>query len=232
MFVNIKVDREERPDIDQIYQTAHQMLTQRAGGWPLTMFLTPDQKPFFGGTYFPKTRATTCPASATCCERVAQIYREQGEAIAAQNEELVSMLGQTVAAELRRRPQPRPGADRRRAASSCKASSIRLHGGLGGAPKFPHPASSSCACAKGRCAATPRRSEVASFTLEKMAQGGIYDQLGGGFCRYSVDQLLDDPALREDALRQRPAAAAVCGRMAGHRRGAVLRGSARRPPAG
>src|SRR5437867_808183 len=98
-FVNIKVDREERPDIDQIYQAAHQMLTQRAGGWPLTMFLTPDQKPFFGGTYFPKTPRYSLPGFGDLLERVAAIYREQGEAIAAQNAELVSLLENTV-------PQP------------------------------------------------------------------------------------------------------------------------------
>ncbi len=115
LFVNIKVDREERPDIDQIYQTAHHMLTQRAGGWPLTMFLTPDQKPFFGGTYFPKTARYNLPGFGDLLERVAQAYREQGEAIAAQNEELVALLGQHAAggraalptASTRRRSMPR-----------------------------------------------------------------------------------------------------------------------------
>src|SRR5215510_4741128 len=96
LFVNIKVDREERPDIDQIYQAAHQMLTHRGGGWPLTMFLTPDQRPFFGGTYFPKTARYNLPGFGDLLERVATIYREQGEAIAAQNTELVSLLEKTV----------------------------------------------------------------------------------------------------------------------------------------
>ena len=81
-FVNIKVDREERPDIDQIYQTAHQMLTQRAGGWPLTMFLTPDGTPFFGGTYFPKEPRYGLPGFADLCERVAGLWRQARDEIA------------------------------------------------------------------------------------------------------------------------------------------------------
>src|SRR3974377_1264630 len=79
-FVNIKVVREERPDIDQIYQTAHHMLTGRAGGWPLTMFLTPDQRPFFGGTYFPKTARYNLPGFGDLLDRIGALYREQGQA--------------------------------------------------------------------------------------------------------------------------------------------------------
>jgi len=95
-FVNIKVDREERPDLDQIYQSAHHMLTQRSGGWPLTMFLAPDQKPFFGGTYFPKAARYNLPGFGDLLQRIAQVYREQHDAIVAQNEELVSVLGRTL----------------------------------------------------------------------------------------------------------------------------------------
>src|SRR6266852_3156435 len=92
LFVNIKVDREERPDLDQIYQTAHAMLTQRSGGWPLTMFLTPDQAPFFGGTYFPKASRYGLTGFAELLPRVAAAYREQGSAIAEQNERLKAAL--------------------------------------------------------------------------------------------------------------------------------------------
>src|SRR5688572_23044977 len=92
LFVNIKVDREERPDIDRIYQLAHQVLTQRGGGWPLTMFLThDDQKPFFGGTYFPNTDRYGMPAFVTVLRRVAQYYREQGEELRAQNDALMKV---------------------------------------------------------------------------------------------------------------------------------------------
>src|SRR6187200_1445151 len=94
LFVNIKVDREERPDIDKIYQFAHQVLTQRGGGWPLTMFLThDDQKPFFGGTYFPNTARYGMPAFGTILQRVAEYYREQREELRAQNDTLMEVFG-------------------------------------------------------------------------------------------------------------------------------------------
>jgi uncharacterized protein YyaL (SSP411 family) len=186
-FVNIKVDREERPDIDQIYQTAHQMLTQRAGGWPLTMFLTPDQKPFFGGTYFPKTSRYSLPGFGDLLERVVATYREQGEAIAAQNAELVSLLETTVA-------QP-PASAGPLVAEPVSAALVELkrmfdpaHGGLGGAPKFPHPAELDLALSRGVIEDDESARQIALFTLRKMAEGGIYDQLGGGFSRYSVDE--------------------------------------------
>src|SRR5580765_6886839 len=105
LFINVKVDREERPDLDQIYQSAHQMLAQRAGGWPLTMFLSPDGTPFFGGTYFPKAARHGMPAFAELCERVAGIWREKRAEIAAQDAEVVRALGRTLP-----RPALRPPA--------------------------------------------------------------------------------------------------------------------------
>ena len=94
LFVNIKVDREERPDIDKIYQVAHQVLTQRGGGWPLTMFLThDDQKPFFGGTYFPNSARYGMPAFTTLLQRVAEFYREQSKELRAQNDTLMEVYG-------------------------------------------------------------------------------------------------------------------------------------------
>src|SRR3982075_1952591 len=101
LFVNVKVDREERPDIDQIYQSAHQMLSQRSGGWPLTMFLAPDGAPFFGGTYFPKDARYGLPGFAQLCERIAEVWRDRQAQIAAQNQEVLSALSRQV---------PRPGA--------------------------------------------------------------------------------------------------------------------------
>ncbi|HXX10552.1 MAG TPA: DUF255 domain-containing protein, partial [Burkholderiales bacterium] len=187
LFVNIKVDREERPDIDQIYQTAHQMLTRRGGGWPLTMFLTPDQRPFFGGTYFPKTARYNLPGFGDLLERVAAIHREQGEAIAAQNAELVSLLGKTVP----QAPQTQAALDSAplsAAVAELKRMFDPEHGGLGGAPKFPHPAELDLALRRGVLEADEVARQVALVTLRKMAEGGIYDQLGGGFCRYSVDE--------------------------------------------
>ena len=92
LFINIKVDREERPDIDQIYQSAHAMLTQRSGGWPLTMFLDPDTTPFFGGTYFPKTARYGLPGFGDLLKRVAQYYREQPDDVRDQNQQLRNAL--------------------------------------------------------------------------------------------------------------------------------------------
>ena len=96
LFVNIKVDREERPDLDQIYQTAHQMLTRRSGGWPLTMFLSPDGTPFFGGTYFPREPRYGLPGFADLCERVAEAFESRRDDIAAQAAELRAALADTA----------------------------------------------------------------------------------------------------------------------------------------
>ena len=179
LFVNVKVDREERPDLDQIYQTAHQMLAQRAGGWPLTMFLAPDGAPFFGGTYFPKEPRYGLPGFPELCERVAEAWRDKRAAIAAQNAEVLQALGRTL---------PRPAAQARQ----LDAAPIKLlldtlrtnfdarYGGFGAAPKFPHPTDLELCLRRGETG-------IALTTLTRMCEGGIYDQLGGGFCRYSVD---------------------------------------------
>jgi uncharacterized protein YyaL (SSP411 family) len=103
LFVNVKVDREERPDIDQIYQTAHQMFNQRGGGWPLTAFLTPEQMPFFVGTYFPKASRYGLPGFAQLLERVARYYREHRDEIGRQNEAVAS-ASRPWAAVARRSP--------------------------------------------------------------------------------------------------------------------------------
>jgi hypothetical protein len=178
-FVNIKVDREERPDIDQIYQTAHQMLAQRGGGWPLTMFLAPDGTPFWGGTYFPKRARYGLPGFVEILERIAQVWREQRAAIGEQGEQLRLAFA---------RLQPRTGAagealdaePLRAALEALRASFDAQHGGFGGAPKFPHPTDLELCL---RCGETA----MADTTLRRMCEGGIFDQLGGGFCRYSVD---------------------------------------------
>jgi len=182
LFVNIKVDREERPDLDQIYQTAHQMLTQRAGGWPLTMFLTPAGAPFFGGTYFPKSPRYGLPGFADLLERVAQTYSEKRAEIEAQNASLLEALAGSL---------PRPGAATEFDAKPLTALREMLgrsfdaqHGGFGAAPKFLHPTDLAFLL---RRTGDEAGREMALTTLRHMAEGGIYDQLGGGFCRYSTD---------------------------------------------
>ncbi len=179
LFVNVKVDREERPDLDQIYQTAHQMLSQRTGGWPLTMFLSPDGTPFFGGTYFPREMRHGLPGFPELCERIAAIWGEKRADIASQNEEVLKAFSRTV---------PRGGAPRsqlsaqpvRAILETLRANFDARFGGFGGAPKFPHPTDLELCLRKGA-------TEMAHTTLKRMCEGGIYDQLGGGFCRYSVD---------------------------------------------
>jgi len=178
-YVNIKVDREERPDLDQIYQSAHQMLAQRGGGWPLTMFLSPDGTPFWGGTYFPKTSRYGLPGFVEILERIAAVWREQRAAVGEQGEQVKLAFS---------RMQPRPAAQRatldaqpvRAALEVLRASFDARHGGFGGAPKFPHPTDLELCLRKGESA-------IVDTTLRRMCEGGIFDQLGGGFCRYSVD---------------------------------------------
>jgi uncharacterized protein YyaL (SSP411 family) len=179
LFVNVKVDREERPDLDQIYQSAHQLLSQRSGGWPLTMFLAPDGTPFFGGTYFPKEPRFGLPGFPQLCERVAQLWREQRDEISAQNGEVLKALERTLP------PPPAPETTLDGAPVETLLDLLRAHydascGGFGAAPKFPHPTDLELCLRKGERA-------IATHTLARMCEGGIYDQLGGGFYRYSVD---------------------------------------------
>ncbi len=184
-FVNIKVDREERPDLDQIYQAAHALLTRRSGGWPLTMFLTPSGEPFFGGTYFPKEGRYGLPGFLELLPRVAQAYREQGPAIALQNARLKDAL---------RALEPEAPGDVALPAGAPAAALAALeesfdaeHGGFGTAPKFPHPTDLEFCLRAAQRSGDATALDVARVTLSRMADGGIHDQLGGGFCRYSVD---------------------------------------------
>ncbi|MGH8631529.1 MAG: thioredoxin domain-containing protein, partial [Burkholderiales bacterium] len=184
LFVNIKVDREERPDLDQIYQTAHALLIRRNGGWPLTMFLTPDGRPFFGGTYFPKTSRYGMPGFVDVLLQVGEAWRSRRADIDAQNRSLLEVLESTLLARTAE-GATLSDAPIGAAISEMAATFDDVHGGYGGAPKFPHPAELRF-CLRFADREERLRSH-ALLTLEKMAQGGIYDQLGGGFCRYSVD---------------------------------------------
>jgi len=191
-FINIKVDREERPDIDRIYQIAQQMLTQRSGGWPLTMFLTPDdQRPFFGGTYFPDTPRHGMPSFREVLERVAQYFREHEAALREQSEALMRAFEELTppAAAAGTTVTAAPLAlARRRLAASFDAD----YGGFGAAPKFPHPGSIERLLRDWRASAGDAEPDLqalymATLSLRRMGEGGINDQLGGGFARYSVD---------------------------------------------
>ena len=188
LFVNIKVDREERPDIDRIYQSAHQLLSQRPGGWPLTVFLAPDdQMPFFAGTYFPREPRHGLMSFKDLLRGVHRAWREQREAIGEQNQsmaEALARLNPTASGAVAALDASPLEEARRQLAGSFDA----VNGGFGAAPKFPH--CTSLELLLRRWARDPADSQalhIALFTLECMARGGIYDQLGGGFCRYSVD---------------------------------------------
>ncbi len=192
LFINIKVDREERPDLDQIYQSAHHLLTQRSGGWPLTMFLSPDGTPFFGGTYFPKQARYNLPAFPDLLKRVAQAYIESRTELAAQSSQLLAAL-----ADMHPRPLGNAitlnGTPLSLAVQQLSASFDPLHGGFGNEPKFLHPAELDLLLRRSHANQDAQALHVVQLTLQKMAQGGLYDQLGGGFCRYSVDERWDIP---------------------------------------
>ena len=193
LFVNIKVDREERPDLDKIYQFAHQVLTQRGGGWPLTMFLThDDHKPFFGGTYFPDKARYGMPAFATILERVAEYYHAQGQELRAQNDTLMEVFSDLAPAPAEP-AVPLTAAPLDGARAQFAATFDKHHGGFGGAPKFPHPGSIDRLMHHWHASASTTAPDLhalfmATLTLTRMGEGGMYDQLGGGFARYSVDE--------------------------------------------
>ena len=186
LFVNIKVDREERPDLDQIYQLAHQMLAQRAGGWPLTMFLTPEGTPFFGGTYFPREQRYNLPGFPQVLQHIARVYREHREEIGKQNETLLATLEGMQPGAPAHHSEISAGPIEA-ALRSLKTNFDSRFGGFGGAPKFPHPAELEFCLRRSAAASHGAAERIATYTLERMALGGIYDQLGGGFARYSVD---------------------------------------------
>ncbi len=188
-FINIKVDREERPDLDRIYQGAHQLLMRRPGGWPLTMFLTPDQTPFAGGTYFPREPRHGLPAFKDILNRVADFYRDRRAEIAEQNRSLLHALSQLGPGE--EAAGLISDAPIRTARSQLLRSVDRRHGGFGGAPKFPHSQNLELLLRLGLEDEDARG--AALHALRAMARGGLYDQLGGGFFRYSVDERWEIP---------------------------------------
>jgi len=190
-FVNIKVDREERPDIDRIYQIAQQMITQRNGGWPLTMFLShEDQRPFFGGTYFPKEQRQGMPAFTDILKRVAEYYSGHQDELRQQNEQFMQAFDELVPPAVEGQPI---NADPLHAARQVLARSFDSnYGGFGSAPKFPQPKALERLLRHWySTAAKPdvdlQALYMATLTLTRMGEGGMYDQIAGGFCRYSTD---------------------------------------------
>ncbi|ADZ68514.1 thioredoxin domain-containing protein [Polymorphum gilvum] len=182
LFVNIKVDREERPDIDQIYMNALHALGEQ-GGWPLTMFLTPDGEPFWGGTYFPKEARWGRPAFVDILEAVAATYRSERSRIDRNRTGLMQVLKQ--------RAQPAAPLD----SAILVLAGDRLlslfdpeHGGIRGAPKFPQASILDLVWRAGLRTGNPAARETFLHTLRQISNGGIYDHLKGGIARYSVDE--------------------------------------------
>jgi len=183
-FVCIKVDREERPDLDHIYMAAVQMLTGH-GGWPLTMFLTPSGEPFFGGTYFPPVDRHGMPAFPRVLAGVAQAYREKRDQVRESVEQLRGGLARNE-----QPPPATPDLPPDLAVGAARALTRHYdadHGGIGGAPKFPNTMVFSLFLRAYHVTGEASFKTMAVDTVHRMAAGGIYDQLGGGFHRYSVD---------------------------------------------
>ena len=185
LFVPVKVDRDERPDVDSRYQAAISVISGQ-GGWPLTGFLLPDGRPFFGGTYFPPEDAMGRPSFRRVLEAVASAYRQRRPEV----EEAASRLAEAVA-----KAETFAGARGEldsRVADELAESIVALfdprNGGFGRSPKFPHSAAIDLLLERYQAGGGPRLLEAASKTLEKMGSGGVYDQLAGGFHRYSVDE--------------------------------------------
>jgi uncharacterized protein YyaL (SSP411 family) len=183
-FVNVKVDREERPDVDQIYMQAVQSMTGH-GGWPMTVFLTPDGAPFYGGTYFPPTDRHGLPGFPRLLHSIAEAWQSRrGEVLHSSTQ---------IAAELNRGERLRGAATLLTeevlfaAYQGLSAQTDERHGGQEGAPKFPQPMNWEYMLRFWRRSGNPRARTLVETTLTRMARGGIYDQLGGGFHRYSVD---------------------------------------------
>jgi hypothetical protein len=185
-FVNIKVDREERPDVDQLYMTAVQVLT-RHGGWPMSVWLTPELKPFYGGTYFPPTDMHGRPGFLTVMRAIEGAYRERPGDVAKTSSQLEGILRQLA------EPQA-PDAALNVTASFVQELVDRSvsdfdpgYGGFGGAPKFPRETLLEMMLVSNRQHPSPERMKMLRRTLDAMAEGGMRDQLGGGFHRYSTD---------------------------------------------
>jgi uncharacterized protein YyaL (SSP411 family) len=184
LFVCIKVDREERPDLDQIYMTSVQMMTGR-GGWPMSMFLTPDLKPFFGGTYWPPVARMGMPGFRDVLKGVADAWTNRRDDVLRSAEELTGELVRATNESL-----PRSGMSLETLRSAMQQFLRRVdwqQGGIGGAPKFPHPMDLRVLLRCWQRFGDQEALDAVRLTLDKMAGGGIYDHLGGGFHRYSTD---------------------------------------------
>ena len=182
-FVNIKVDREERPDLDDIYQKACQMTTGQ-GGWPLSVFLTPDQRPFYVGTYFPALDSYGRPGFGSLCRQLSQSWKEKPKDIEKAADNFMQNLGKL---QQHQTPSKIDKSILDEAAINLLQIADTTYGGFGQAPKFPNASNLSFMFRYSKLSGISKFQKFALLTLKKMAKGGIFDQIGGGFHRYSTD---------------------------------------------
>jgi uncharacterized protein YyaL (SSP411 family) len=182
-FINIKVDREERPDIDDIYQKVCQIATGQ-GGWPLSIFLTPDQKPFYAGTYFPVLDSYGRPGFGSICRQLSQAWKEKPKDIESSAERFLGALNKAEKIQI---PSKLERTILDEAAMNLFQLGDATFGGFGSAPKFPNAANISFLFRYAKLTGLSKFNEFGLKTLKKMANGGIFDQIGGGFSRYSTD---------------------------------------------
>jgi uncharacterized protein len=198
-FINIKVDMEERPDVDQIYMNFVQITTGR-GGWPMNVFITPDKLPFFGGTYFPPSPRYGMLSWPQLLHSIAEAWRERRDELMGSAHEILGSLRRMTVTEM-----PSGGIDESlmdSAFSRFVKSFDPKDGGWGGAPKFPASMSMEFLLRYWKRTGNENALTMVRHSAEKMAKGGIYDQLGGGFHRYSVDAIWLVPHFEKDAVRQ------------------------------
>ncbi|MBL8604740.1 MAG: thioredoxin domain-containing protein [Myxococcales bacterium] len=195
-FVSVKVDREERPDVDAAYQRAHQAISQRRGGWPLTMFAGPDRRPFFGGTYFGPRGDRGAPTFRAVLEAVVAGWKTEREALAAHADELSAFVTESLSARTASAGGVSADSLLGEAVGALVAQHDATHGGFGKAPKFPNYVSLGLldrAAALGLPGVAEAARAARDTTLAAMARGGIRDHLGGGFARYSTDAVWKVP---------------------------------------
>src|SRR5260370_8684197 len=203
-FVSLKVDREERPDLDHIYQLVIQLMG-RSGGWPLTVFLTPDQRPFFAGTYFPPVDRHGMPGFPTVLRAVADAYRSKTADFELQARELADAISRAFEMERRGSPDYKLGPDLLLGTSRKLSQRFdERHGGFGARPKFPNTMCLDLLLRRGVVEKDDDATAKVKLALSAMRKGGIWDHLGGGFHRYSTndpwllphsEKILSDTAL-------------------------------------
>ena len=220
LFISIKVDREERPDVDEVYMEAVQLLRQQ-GGWPLNVFCLPDGRPFFGGTYFPPVGRQGMPSWLQILDAVDAAYRDKRGELEQQASQIVEHLASAPGALELGEERADPAAARRAAASHIMKSYDKQFGGFGGAPKFPQPSFLGLVLQHAIADNHTHARDQVLTTLRQMAEGGNLRPVGRGLSSLLGGRAVAGAALREDVVRQRAAGAAVSGCVAAERGGVV-----------